>query len=225
MGRPVKLSDRDKEWFQRCHCNRKRLFETREERQRILIVCEGTKTEPNYFEAFKNDLPSNIIELNIYGKGANTLSLVSRAEEIRDQRAKGDYPFDQVWVVFDRDSFEPDNFDNAIHKAESAGMHCAWSNEAFELWYVLHFENRNTGMSRTQYKDKLSDKLGEPYQKNASDMYQKLLALGNPSQAEAWAETLYESFRASAIPPSRSNPCTSVFKLVRELNKFRPKEE
>jgi len=225
MGRPVKLSDQKKEWFGRCHCNQKRRVGMREERERILIVCEGTKTEPNYFEAFKQDLLPNVVQLDICGEGANTLSLVARAQDIRDSEAKGEHPFDQAWVVFDRDSFDPDDFDNAIHMANAAGMRCAWSNEAFELWYILHFEYRNTGMSRTEYQSKLTGMLGEPYRKNAPNMYRKLMKRGNQVQATAWAETLHKSFKASDTPSSRCNPCTTVFELVRELNKFKPEEE
>lgn len=225
MGRPIKLSDRNRECFlKRLPCRERRL-DTREERQRFLIVCEGEKTEPNYFESFKQDLPRQVVQLEIFGEGANTLSLVVKAQAHRDSSASGDYPFDQVWVVFDRDSFEPDDFDNAIHKAESCGMHCAWSNEAFELWYVLHFEFRNTGMSRTEYEGKLGDLLGEDYRKNAPGMYQKLLRIGNQSQAAAWAKALQEGFLASGVPPSLSNPCTTVYLLVEQLNLFKPSAE
>jgi hypothetical protein len=192
MGRPVKLSDRTKEWFLRRLPCRDRRLNTLEERQRFLIVCEGEKTEPNYFESFIQILPRQVVQLEIFGEGANTLSLVAKAKALRDRRVSSDYPFDQVWVVFDRDSFEPDDFDNAIHKVEACGMHCAWSNEAFELWYILHFEFRNTGMSRTEYQGKLGELLGETYRKNASDMYQKLLRIGKQSQAMDWAKVLHE---------------------------------
>lgn len=224
MGRPVKLTDRHKEWFlQRLPCGERRL-NTREERQRFLIVCEGEKTEPNYFESFKQDLPPHVVQLDIYGEGANTISLVERAQFIRDNRKFGDYPFDQVWVVFDCDSFDPADFDNAIHKAGSDGMHCAWSNEAFELWYILHFNFRNTGMSRTEYQGQLGALLGETYRKNAPDMYQKLSRMGNQLQAVAWAKAVHEEFLASGTPPSRSNPCTTVFLLVEELNLSKPSD-
>lgn len=222
MGRPVKISDRNKAWFlQRLPCRERRL-DTREERQRFLIVCEGEKTEPNYFESFRQDLPQQVVQLEIFGEGASTLSLVAAAQALRDSNASGDYPFDHVWIVFDRDSFDPDDFDNAIHKAESRGMHCAWSNEAFELWYVLHFEFRNTGMSRSEYQSKLGELLGETYRKNASDMYQKLSQIGNQSQALAWAKALHDEFMTSGTPPSRSNPCTTVYLLVEKLNLFKP---
>jgi len=94
------------------------------------------------------------VEIRIKGIGRNTLSLVDIATSIRDKAAQGDYPYDYIWVIFDRDSFPADNFDNAINKAVACGMNAGWSNEAFELWYLLHFEERITGMSRSEFKNR-----------------------------------------------------------------------
>ncbi len=227
MGRPVKLSDRGKAWCNHESRAMKRAVRISAARERILIVCEGTKTEPNYFRAFKALLPNHVVELDIQGEGFNTLSLVEQAQKLRMDRASGDYPFDQVWVVFDRDSFEPDNFDNAIHKATTDKIECAWSNEAFELWYILHFEYRTTGMSRDEYEGKLTGLLGQEYRKNATDMYRQLAAKGNQKQAIAWARRLHDEIEVAGTPASRANPCTTVFKLVETLNGFKPvqKEE
>lgn len=49
----------------------KRKENTRQTRKTILIVCEGEKTEPAYFQAFR--LP-HVIE--VLGVGKNTVSLV-----------------------------------------------------------------------------------------------------------------------------------------------------
>lgn len=225
MGRPVKLSDRNRPWFLRGLRCRERTLDAQDERQRFLLVCEGEKTEPNYFRALEATLPRNAVELEISGEGANTLSLVARAQERRDQRADGDYPFDQVWVIFDKNSFPPHDFDNAIRKADSDGIECAWSNEAFELWYILHFECRTTAMSRDEYKGRLTELLEQEYRKNARDMYEQLAAKGNEAQAIVWARRLDDEATATGTPPSRANPCTTVHRLVEELNRFKPPPE
>jgi hypothetical protein len=139
----------------------------------------------------------------------------------RDQHAISGNSFDHIWVVFDRDSFQADDFDNAIHKAQAAEIECAWSNEAFELWFILHFEFRNTGMSRDEYKGKLSQLLDRTYVKNSEDMYLTLSRIGNQTQAIAWAKTLSNNFSERTIPPSRSNPCTTVYLLVEKLNEYK----
>jgi hypothetical protein len=221
MGQPVKFTDQEKEWFLRKSRCKNRILEARLERERFLIVCEGEKTEPNYFKAFIKELPPHVVDVVILGEGMNTLSLVDTAMNKRDQHAISGNSFDHIWVVFDRDSFQADDYDNAIHKAQAAEIECAWSNEAFELWFILHFEFRNTGMSRDEYKGKLSQLLDRTYVKNSEDMYLTLSRIGNQTQAIAWAKTLSNNFSERTIPPSRSNPCTTVYLLVEKLNEYK----
>ncbi len=210
MGKPLKTSDRDKPW---ASINRPRKFGKTPQRTYFLIVCEGEKTEPNYFEAFRDDLPKGTVNVEIHGEGMNTLSLVNRAREIRENMERKERTVDKVWVVFDRDSFRPDDFDNAISKAESLGYGAAWSNEAFELWYLLHFELRTTSMMRTDFQQKLTRHLKRAYQKNASDMYSTLK--DRTDQACANAQRLVEL--NEGIAPHNANPCTHVHELVAEL--------
>ncbi|MCK6695825.1 MAG: RloB family protein [Thermoanaerobaculia bacterium] len=105
---------------------------TRVQKPAILVVCEGINTEPGYFEKFR--LTSATIEA--VGEGYNTLSLVRRAEALK---AKGDY--EQVWCVFDKDDFPASDFNAAIQFAEQLGFGVAYSNQAFEYWLLLHFED------------------------------------------------------------------------------------
>jgi len=71
--------------------------------RRLLIVCEGEKTEPNYFKKFPVD--KEIMEIYIEGEGYNTDSLVEKAIELKDQAIKKKEPYNEVWCVFDRDNF------------------------------------------------------------------------------------------------------------------------
>jgi len=76
---------------------RRRLVRTRELRPRFLIVCEGEKTEPNYFKSFRVNA---VVEVK--GVGRNTLSLVKHARKLRDEARRKGQPFTKVWVVLDR---------------------------------------------------------------------------------------------------------------------------
>ena len=221
MGKPVKISDQKAPWYLRSQKEEKRRIKTRVERKRILIVCEGEKTEPNYFHSIQEELPQHVVELEIFGVGLNTLTLVERAKALRDSAKMGSYPIDLVWVVFDRDSFPASDFDNAIRKAETDDIKTAWSNESFELWYVLHFEFRSTAMSRNEYQDKLSTLLGRKYAKNAPDMYQVLSKIGNQNHAIMWSKKLHQEAMMSKKPFSQINPCTTVYALIEELNSFK----
>jgi len=176
---------------------------------RILIVCEGERTEPNYFRAFK---VTNAIK-DIRGEAMNTVSLVRRAVEIRD--AEGS--FDQVWCVFDLDDFPKQHFNEAIRLAKKEKVKVAYSNEAFELWYVLHFDYLQTEVNRERYKTILTERLGKKYSKLDADIYGDLLS--QQSTAIANAQRLLHDVHLQHLNASEKKPSTTVHELVIELNK------
>ncbi|NMF67311.1 RloB domain-containing protein [Brasilonema octagenarum UFV-E1] len=186
-----------------------RKVNTREIRQRFLIICEGEKTEPNYFRSFR--VSKNVAEVNVHGLGKNPSKLVKSANELNNQ---DDY--DQVWCVFDRDSWTVEDFNNTIKNAETQGFKVACSNEAFELWYVLHFEFLNTGIPRNDYKKKLTYLLGRPYNKNSDTIYDELFE--KQSIAIKNAKKLLKQYEPHN--PEKDNPSTTVHLLVQELKKF-----
>ncbi|MEH2447547.1 MAG: RloB family protein [Nostoc sp.] len=186
-----------------------RKVNTREIRQRFLIVCEGSKTEPNYFRSFR--VPKNVAEIDMQGVGENPSKLVQSAKELNKQ---GEY--DQVWCVFDRNSWTIEDFNNAIKNAEAHGFKVAYSNEAFELWYVLHFEFLHTGIPRSDYLRKLTSLFGRTYQKNSETIYDELFE--KQAIAIKNAENLLKQYNSQI--PAKDNPSTTVHLLVKELNNF-----
>lgn len=112
--------------------------------ERYLIVTEGTKTEPYYFESFRKRINAGYhgeyVTLRVCGMGDNTVSLFERARAIAIADPDG---FTQVWVVYDKDSFPFRDFNAVEERCASASdkgtvYRAAWTNEAFELWYILH---------------------------------------------------------------------------------------
>ena len=188
--------------------NLKRKKNFKQIRKNFLIVCEGEKTEPNYFSNFR--VPKRVFD--VVGIGANTESLVKKAIELKNNAT---ISYDYVWCVFDRDSFPAQNFNKAFILAKRNNINIAYSNEAFEIWYLLHFHFHDAGTSRTQYKAMLTDRLGFPYKKNDPHMYDHLhsfqeIAIQN-------AIKLLNSYTNKS--PVNDNPSTSVHILVQELNK------
>lgn len=185
---------------------------TMEEIERFLIVCEGEKTEPLYFEFFEV-FSANI---KVIGAAKNTESLVNSAIDFKN---KGEY--DQVWCVFDKNSFNDQQFNNACSKAAQNGMHVAYSNQSFELWYILHFGLLESQLDRHQYINNLDvffkKQFGKSYQKNDIETFQLL----RPFQEIAIrnAKKLASYYNPSNTPSKRF-PVTYVFELVEELNKF-----
>ena len=205
-------------------------------RQFILVVCEGEKTEPNYFQSLKNTLPKNVLEtvqIDIVGTGANTETVVDLAqEEVQKAKERRNREFDQVWIVIDRDSFPAQHFNNAIFRCEGLGYHCAWSNEAFELWYVLHFQYRNTAMGRQDYAGVIEQEIRSrivqaespsirefTYAKNDPNMLAVLQEFGDEGGAIRNADKLVDLYDDQRY--STHNPCTQVHELVRALNVLR----
>ena len=191
--------------------------------ERFLIVIEGTRTEPAYFEGFRkrvtNSYGGNYITIEIHGAGFNTVSLFERARLLSQSDIAG---FTQVWIVYDKDSFPAQDFNavadlcNAVSRGGTR-FRAAWTNEAFELWFLLHYAYVESGLSRNAYGPKLSSHLQSDgkgsYRKNRADMYEILEGrLGN---AVANAERLEE---VNAVRTSfECNPGTTVHHLVKEL--------
>jgi hypothetical protein len=188
----------------------------------FLVVCEGEKTEPNYFKSFPKKIGKIIYDIEFEGGGISTIKVVEKAIDLRD---KSKQKYDRVWAVFDRDSFIVNSFNSAILKAETNNIKCAWSNEAFELWYLLHFHNRVTAMKRTEYEKAIEEavngKIGKKknkfeYKKNSREMYILLNKIGNQELAIKWAKELANGITGKQF--ANYNPQTMVFKLVEELN-------
>ncbi len=69
-----------------------RKVKIREVRQTFLIVCEGEKTEPNYFINFRGPK----VKIKIQRGEKNPCHVVEKARELKEQE-----DYDQVWCVFD----------------------------------------------------------------------------------------------------------------------------
>ena len=134
-------------------CRTRRPFGQRPKRRYILIVCEGEETEPAYFDALRERLPREMVKrVTIQGTGVNTYKLFEEAEQCIAKQEKNGFPhFHEVWLVFDKDSFPDEHFNFTINEAHRRQWHCAWSNESFELWYLLHFKRLTGAISRMEY--------------------------------------------------------------------------
>jgi hypothetical protein len=188
---------------------------TREPRKVIRIYTEGEKTEPNYFNSIKDELRLNEIDIKVAGLGDHTVPLVEWVIERKNELASDDTEW---WVVFDRDGHT--GFNQAIQRAEAEGINVAYSNECFELWFILHFEFLNTAIGRNKYYEKLTGLLSKKYDKSTSDIYglikdHEAIAIRNAKNLEKMHSdvgiTSYE----------KMDPSTSVHRLVERMRSFK----
>ena len=106
---------------------------------RVLLVCEGEKTEPKYF----NELIGawSLSPQVQVGKndGSSPDRVVARAEELQDAARRDGDAFDEVYCVFDRDAHE--RFADAVNRLKVLGLPFGGvvSVPCFEFWLLLHF--------------------------------------------------------------------------------------
>ena len=187
----------------------------------ILIVCEGTKTEPNYFEALAEKQQGVIVyDIEVKGLGRGTKGVVEKAIELKKKNN-----YDRVWAVFDKDEFPAKDFNEAILMGQNNGIEIAWSNEAFELWYLYHFQNVTTGVSRKHYEEKISAAVNASPKyrskkkyidaKKDPNNYDIMITYGSMDSAMQFAEAKH--FEYTDARYANQNPCTTVYRLVRQL--------
>ena len=161
--KPPKKGDLNKNWMKR---RRDKLIKIQPEYH--LIVTEGTKTEPLYFQAIRdiiNQKYRDRIQLDVSGEGDNTLSLFERAKERVAKSANG---YSHVWVVYDTDDFPAYHINRTAElcnseTTEETVYHAIWSNQCIELWYLLHFCFFQSDICRTAYGQKLTEHLKPIY--------------------------------------------------------------
>jgi hypothetical protein len=193
------------------------------ERKYFLIVCEGAKTEPAYFEYIQNMLPKNLLTtIDIRGEGDNTINIVRKAIALREERAESGAPaYDEVWAVYDKDDFPASRYNQAVTLSEKNGVKSGHSNQSFELWYVLHFMNLQTALHRNAHIKILSENiLKARYEKNDPNIAALMFTRGNVKQAIKWAKALDENCTKTQLTPAESCPHTRVHILVEELLKY-----
>lgn len=203
---------------------RSRKVSIRDERpETCLIITEGTETEVNYFENIKRiintrhrnrEIQENY-PIKVEGKGRSTKALVNEAMKIKNREN-----FSKVWVVFDKD--DNSDFDEAIKLAKENNIEVAWSNESFELWLLLHFQELSVGIGRNQYLSNLNNHFRNNninngiYNKNISNIFDVIV--DRVDIAITRSERLRRDYKENReYYASNMNPGTTVDILVKEL--------
>lgn len=187
--------------------------------RRILILCEDTKSSRDYLDRFHYD-PSQV-QIDCVGTGMNTDSLMEEAIQRKLKAVKNKEQFERIWVVFDKDDCSLQQFNRAFDLASSHGeiVPC-WSNECFELWYLLHFCYRETGIGRSEINAELSRYLGKTYEKFDDSLFDQLS--GKINTALKNADKLDFSNTGES---RRGNPSTRVHELVNMLRALNPEKQ
>lgn len=197
---------------------------------RILIVSEGSKTEPNYFGEIRaaHRLHTANVAVRPSELGTAPIQVVQYAKNLfeggdRHRRIQA-RAFEQVFAVFDRD--DHDSYFDALRLAESLDgklrndarqpvhFRAIASVPSFELWLLLHYEDIRAPLHR----DEVMCRLGQHfpgYIKGAGSAF--ATTRGQLEVATQRAEALATRFTAYSAP----EPFTAVVELVKLLTTLR----
>ncbi len=210
---------------------------TRAETPYILLFCEGKNTEPAYFTALVNWLKLRSVKVLPIGAQGFQRSVVENAIEQKKAYADRLYADDPVWCVFDADP-KPDQaskFNEAIELAQANSLRVAWSNQAFEYWLLLHFqEHTGETLPRADYHGTLNQHLallgaaydGRGSKQISADLFAHFLQpdrADRPHQrrrlvlAHRRAARNHRQWQQRTTSPAKMESCTTVYELVEML--------
>ena len=207
-----------------------RKLDRRASYDRILIVSEGSKTEPNYFSEIRATYRLNTanVEVQPGQHGTAPIQVVQYAKDLFEQgdRHKNIQPraFERVYAVFDRDDHI--SYFNALRLAESLDrklkndakqfirFEAIASVPSFELWLLLHYEDIQAPLDRDDVMRRLKQYI-PTYEKGASNVFANTRA--SLVIAIQRSEALALKFTADSAP----EPYTGIAEVVKLLTALR----
>ncbi|GCC11523.1 hypothetical protein IPdc08_01578 [archaeon] len=118
-----------------------------------------------YFNGFK-ERNSGVEIIPVHGKCTDPLNIVKFAEERMYYRWSIDFDEgDGVWCVFDVDENPSSVIKDTSEHASTKKINIALSNPSFEIWYLLHFKDVFSQITRQEVISDLKDCI-KGYKKN-----------------------------------------------------------
>jgi len=187
---------------------------------KVLIVTEGKKTEPKYFDDLKKYYRIHSANIKIDGSGDSSPdSVVKYGKKLyEDERSRG-HAFDRVYFVFDKDTHltYSQALDEIKRYRRKNTFFAINSVPCFEYWLLLHFiytAKPFQATERSSAAEQVIRKLRQHfpnYDKSASGLFTKLHEKLETAKSNA-ANALQE-----ANETGTDNPSTRVHELVEYL--------
>lgn len=197
---------------------------------KILIVCEGKKTEPTYFEDLVSHfelLTASVIDVT--GEcGSSPMCVVRYAKEQQKIMVGRGAPYDQIYVVIDKDAHSDYLAAlDAVRRVKPESLFVPVNSvPCFEYWLLLHYT-----YSTRAYKNLPGNSSGDQivadlrkyikdYEKGAKGIFQKTL---NALKSKDLNEVIVKARRSleAASASDTDNPTTKVHELVDRLIKLK----
>ena len=217
--------------------NRKDLIRRRaisSPRKKVLIVCEGKKTEPNYFNSLITNLKLTTAEVKIFNESGSAPKSVV---EFGIEKLKKESDIDLLFFVFDKD--DHDSYAAAlsavanlkkIGRYSSKTISAITSNPCFEVWFLMHFGPYEKPFSPSGGKSPCDNVIAVLRKQNCFRNYSKAqrnhfellsdrLNIANKNSAQVLKQSEEAGDRKHY-----GNPTTFVHELVIELQKLAEKQ-
>ena len=186
-----------------------RRIASRQPYDRVLIVCEGQKTEPFYFEELRKYYNLHSTNIKITGNcDSSPTSILKKAEELFDDSKKERYQ-----EVINR----------ILAKKPQGTFFAITSTPCFEYWLLLHFECRTAPFQSSGNRSMGDNVVKElkkhipNYHKGSKDIFSNLMS--------SLDHAIHNADRIIHIAQGQgfANPSTLVHELVKYLKDLHTK--
>lgn len=183
------------------------------------IATDTKKTEENYIYGLRDSLPEKLRgRIVIKVVHSKTGKLVEACKE----QAALEPQYAEPWIVFDRDRVK--GFDQIIETAKREEVCVGWSNPCIEIWFAVYFGKMSSYPDSVAccrgFADAFERKTGQEYRKSNNQIYAILKQYGDETAAIKYAESRLSEYLEDGIhTPSQMCPCTTVHRLVNEIQK------
>lgn len=196
----------------------------------VLIFTNGI-TEKIYFELIKEKkITAYTLKINHFT--ANPEQLVRKAIEYKEQ---SDGTINQIWCIFDIDNSHNEKvLEPALILANKNRIQIGYSNLSFEVWLLLHY---TTIIAQTTNNNKLIKNIDDLYHNNIkckqnydktnkNDLKKYFIshlkdAITNAKVIHQKQIKKYNYKQETADCIAKYNPCSTVYKLIEALNKYK----
>ncbi len=174
----------------------------------FLLVCEGEKTEPQYFKQFQSRDYNFKIKCVTSGR-KDPVGILIYAESLIKQMGLSEKKNDVVWCVFDKDRNTKTQICDAMSRCKSNFLTIAVSNPCFEIWYLWHFQDFSVCSTCIDTIEKVKTHIPK-YCKNEN--FNDILS---PLTTTALKRARHiEKNYGESYHPADSNPSSQIFRII-----------
>lgn len=185
---------------------------------RYLILTNGEKTEPNYFNGFIKSLPQEVqnnIQISVLHCELDNL-------EYEIQRKKANAQYSKTYIVLDKDRESEKTLKRVKSIAKRNDCHIIFSAPCIEYWFLKHF-NTTVTFTESKYLPASQQCITElqkhirNYNKNDVNIYSIITSEGDEKNAIKLAKEEFKPYKNKSLYDI--NNATNVYELIEEIRK------